>query len=282
MRSRLDLRDHLTGDVAIAPREPYRVADTDVLPFRVDGVGVADVCAHDPLQPGIAVEATAILTDLRQPRPHHRGGRIDAERTGGSRCAVDDQLVAGQDASDLVVVGAPREDPLPQPAPTHRGHGAHSRQVRQPCPLSAHMRRLGTAPDTVEGPKVITVGRVRPRATPAPPQACWTRLRVRRRRVSPSCPHQVVIDDDATATGQRAHGELLVVGRAQFAHEDVEWNTKGRSHFHTRPELLRAPTQERSRSGALDRRLADQRGRDRPLGDRETHALVHLWSQGSS
>jgi hypothetical protein len=44
--------------------------------------------------------------------------------------------------------------------------------------------------------------------------------------------HDVVVDHDAPAGGQRSHRELRVAGRAQLAHDErVEGSAEGRGHF---------------------------------------------------
>ena len=69
MGPRFHRGDHLPGAVAVPPGQPDGVADTNVLPFRVDDVRVVDVRSDSPLQQRVAVEAAAVLADLRQPWP---------------------------------------------------------------------------------------------------------------------------------------------------------------------------------------------------------------------
>jgi hypothetical protein len=46
------------------------------------------------------------------------------------------------------------------------------------------------------------------------------------------CLYDVHVQDLNAATGNGAHGELLMAGDAEFAHQkNVQWNGKGRSHF---------------------------------------------------
>jgi len=65
VRQRLDRCHHLPRTLAIAPRQPHGVADAQVLPLRVDGVRIVDVRADGAFQQGVAVEAAAVLPDLR-------------------------------------------------------------------------------------------------------------------------------------------------------------------------------------------------------------------------
>ena len=47
----------------------HRVTGAKLLPGGVDTIGVVDVVADESLEPCVAVEATAVLTELREPWP---------------------------------------------------------------------------------------------------------------------------------------------------------------------------------------------------------------------
>ena len=63
------------------------------------------------LEPLIAVEATAVLSDLGQPRPHVLDRSVDRHRAGHRDAGIGDQLVAGKWFLGLVGCRAPRAGP---------------------------------------------------------------------------------------------------------------------------------------------------------------------------
>ena len=58
--------------------QQHGVAGLALLPLGVDAIGVAHAAAGEVLEPRVAVEAAAVLADLRDPRPH---GLVRAPRS---------------------------------------------------------------------------------------------------------------------------------------------------------------------------------------------------------
>ena len=58
----------------------HRVTGAKLLPVGVDTIGVVDVVADESLEPRIAVEATAVLAELREPWPDRVGRRANGDR----------------------------------------------------------------------------------------------------------------------------------------------------------------------------------------------------------
>jgi len=149
MRLGFDRRDHLAPVAAVAAGQPDRVADIQVLPLRVDGVGVVNPGAHQAFQPVVTVEAAAVLADLCQPRPDRRRRRGHGDPAGGAHRPRLDKFVAGQFGDDFLVGGAPvvhhrASHPVVQareaarrhqraeqrPAVTHGAEASHARGSR--------------------------------------------------------------------------------------------------------------------------------------------------------
>lgn len=102
MRFRLYRGDDLPRVWAVSVGQPYGVAHLEVLPLRMDDVGVADVGSDGSLQQGVAVEARPILADLNQPRPDVVARSVDRHGAGRAPGAFLDEFVAGQRGADLV------------------------------------------------------------------------------------------------------------------------------------------------------------------------------------
>ena len=62
---------------------------------------------HEPLDPVVAVEAGAVITDLDQPLPHHVGPGVDRQRLGVMRHHWLDDVIAGQPPRPFVCLFAP-------------------------------------------------------------------------------------------------------------------------------------------------------------------------------
>src|SRR5918993_1924520 len=93
----------------------HAVSDLQVmLAFRQDPVGAVHVAADEVLQPVVAVEAAAALSELDQPGPDACGGRLDGDRVGPHEAGLGDEVVAGPGGLMFLVGGAPLVDPRPR------------------------------------------------------------------------------------------------------------------------------------------------------------------------
>src|SRR5205814_2179686 len=97
--------------VAQCPVELDDLADRPLLPLGMDDVLVVHLAASEVLQPVVAVEASAVLPDLRQPGPYHLDRRV--HRDGSRRCGerVVDEFIAGQWLAPLLVGRSPAYHP---------------------------------------------------------------------------------------------------------------------------------------------------------------------------
>jgi hypothetical protein len=73
-------RDHacLSAE-ALGRREPDSIARGATLPFRNDAPGIAHLAAEEILEKRVAVESSAVLPDLHDPRPHRFRRRRDLD-----------------------------------------------------------------------------------------------------------------------------------------------------------------------------------------------------------
>jgi hypothetical protein len=116
-------------DHALLPRrERHGVADGQVLQLGHDPVDAVDVEAGQVLQDVVAVEPTAALAHLDQPRPDRGRRGPDRDRAGGLPDGLRHELVAGQLGAQLLLGRAP-----PQRAAAQREQAADRRRDgRQP------------------------------------------------------------------------------------------------------------------------------------------------------
>src|ERR1019366_5818292 len=92
-------------------REPQRVAKLQVLPLRVNGFGIDDFTAHEILGPRVAVESTAPLADLDNPRPDAFGRCLDGDGAGGGGVGLRNHQVSGETPRPFVRRGSPPQEP---------------------------------------------------------------------------------------------------------------------------------------------------------------------------
>lgn len=74
-------------------------------------VGVDNLATEQILQPGVAIESTAPLSDLGEPRPHAFGRRMDRDGPRGRRRSVGQHRIARQRLVGLLRGGAPAQEP---------------------------------------------------------------------------------------------------------------------------------------------------------------------------
>ena len=161
----LDGGDDLPGGGSVAARQPHRVADVELLPFRVHGGGVVHVGADRAFEHRVAVETAPVLADLSQPRPDLGRRCVDGDCTRGAggrpRRNSLDQVIARQHRSDLVVTGAPGVHPRPQVKAVPRQDADGGHHIRQSGPVPSHAvddmtgASLG---DRDKGPPLRTTG----------------------------------------------------------------------------------------------------------------------------
>ena len=106
--------DLIDPEARIAGRaQADQVPDSQVLEVGPDLVGAVNVAARQVLQAVEAVEPTAALTDLHQPRPHPLRRRLDHDRAGVAEHGAGHQLIARHGLRDLGIGGAPAVVPPP-------------------------------------------------------------------------------------------------------------------------------------------------------------------------
>jgi hypothetical protein len=99
--------------------EPDLIPDRDVLPIRHDAARAVDVTTYKVLEHVVAVEATASLTELSDPRPHPVSARANRDRPRGGDVGVGDEVVTRKVPVRLLLGRAPLE--LPRPDHEHIG-----------------------------------------------------------------------------------------------------------------------------------------------------------------
>ena len=124
----------------------HGLADLSVLPLGVDLVGVVHLAAGEVLEPLVAVEAGAVLTELGEPRPDGLGRGLDRDRPRGLDPGSGTELVAGsglcrssQLAPQCSISGRPTIDRRRRPARERDGRdgrcgGAASAARSRPRP----------------------------------------------------------------------------------------------------------------------------------------------------
>src|SRR4051812_36281095 len=117
-------------------RSAHEVSDADRLPLGHDAIRVMHRIADETLEPRIAVEATAILPDLREPWPHGIRRRVNRYAVVDTVAAGRNQLVSRQLHRQLGARHAPAHVPGPQKQESrgiaqdeHGDRGAQSCQV---------------------------------------------------------------------------------------------------------------------------------------------------------
>jgi hypothetical protein len=93
--------------------EPNEIADSQVLPFRMDLVGAVNVQADRILDGVIAIQATAVLTDLDQPLPHGFRRCMNVHSTGDQVSRARNQFIARKHRGLIGLAGAPVTKPMP-------------------------------------------------------------------------------------------------------------------------------------------------------------------------
>lgn len=131
MRFRLYGSNDLPSVRAVSVGQPHGVADLEVLPLRMDDVGIADVGANGSFEQGVAVEARPILADLDQPWPDVVARSVDRDAAGRPPDTLRDELVAGQGGADLVGAGTPGLNPGLEVGAVQRGDADDSHRVGQ-------------------------------------------------------------------------------------------------------------------------------------------------------
>jgi hypothetical protein len=88
--------------------------DGEGLPFGHDPVGAVNVASEEVFEEVVAVEATAALSQLGDPRPDRVGVGVNRDRAGGGQVRSGDEFVAEERRLDLLVGGAPPQGPRSQ------------------------------------------------------------------------------------------------------------------------------------------------------------------------
>ena len=70
------------------------LAELPVLPLRVDAVGIFHLTAGEVLEPFVAIEAAAVLAELREPGPDLLDRRLDRHRVADLRPVLGKELIA--------------------------------------------------------------------------------------------------------------------------------------------------------------------------------------------
>lgn len=125
--------------------------------LRQDPVGAADLETQEVLEGVVAVEATAALTQLRQPRPHRVRGRVYGDGARGLQPRVGNELVAGQGRPAL---GLRRAPPVVPGAQQRRADDGGDDGHRCPGGLHRRAHRTGGACRSVEDR--VLLDRLRP------------------------------------------------------------------------------------------------------------------------
>ena len=146
--------------------QQQRVTANALLPLGVDAVGVAHPAAHEVLEPRVAVEAGAVLADLREPRPHLVGRRGDRDGARVLHGGVGHDLVARHRPVALRLARAPSPDP---------------RDRRDVCAGGPQHQRVGRA----RGRRPAPSARATPAAATAVATANARDRRAPRRRCAP-------------------------------------------------------------------------------------------------
>ena len=95
--------------------------DSQLLEVAQDPVGAVDVALQQVLQAVEAVQATAPLTDLDQPRPHPLRWRSDRDGSAVAQPWCCHELITWHGPADLGIGGAPAVVPRPE----QRGYKRH-------------------------------------------------------------------------------------------------------------------------------------------------------------
>lgn len=95
------------GDGIVLGYQSDHVALREVLVRRNDPVDVPDVGTDGPLEPVVAVEAAATLSELDEPRPDRLGGGVDLDRVGDLVRRVREEVVARERPSRFRLGRAP-------------------------------------------------------------------------------------------------------------------------------------------------------------------------------
>jgi hypothetical protein len=91
--------------------ETHRIARLQVLPFRVNRLGIDDFTAYEILEPRVAVQSTAPLSDLDNPRPDAFGWRLDRDGAGGAGVGVRHKQVSWEAPGNFGRRGSPPQYP---------------------------------------------------------------------------------------------------------------------------------------------------------------------------
>ena len=118
------------------------IAYPQVLPLGMNCPRIVNVRSHGTLEHRIAVKSAAVLTDLRQPRPHRLDRRVDRDSSCGPKRMFGDQLVTRQRGKNFIGVCAPGIHPRPYLGPVEPNQSDGGHQPAEHRSLLTHLSRL--------------------------------------------------------------------------------------------------------------------------------------------
>jgi hypothetical protein len=138
--------DPVDAEARVAGRaQADQVPGNQLLEVAQDPVGAVDVAAQQVLEAVEAVEATAPLTDLDQPRPHLLRWRSDGDGSGVAQPWCCHELVTWHGPVDLGIGGAPAVVPTPE-------QGRYQRRRENLCATDEHVAGSGATHGLPPGP----------------------------------------------------------------------------------------------------------------------------------